>query len=376
MLRRRIAGAVTLAAVLVAPGVADAAKKKRKAQKNVTVMTRNLYLGGDITRALGATAGTSGGIDTLNAFGTANYQTWQTVQGTDFPSRAALLAGEIKRVKPDLVGLQEVAKWRTGPMELNALGVSNASTVVYDFEKSLMAELKKAKAPYTVVRRQQESDVEGPTFKSTFDDGTGMDVRLTMHDLVLKRKTARLTVRRKGSAQYKARIPVPIGPVTLEFIRGYVWADVKMKGKGGKSFRFINTHLESETNGAAETQAKELLAGPAKKGRVILVGDFNSDPKDSTTGGASDPVANNAAYNAILGGGFKDAWPNEPFTYGFSETVNDDDVDYEFNQTIDHIFSKGTKKVTRKRSFGASGPRTATGLWPSDHTGTAVTIGL
>lgn len=60
---------------------------------------------------------------------------------TDFRIRARLLAEEIKRNSPDLVGLQEVALWRSGPLELTNVGAPNATKVDDDFLQLLLNEL-------------------------------------------------------------------------------------------------------------------------------------------------------------------------------------------------------------------------------------------
>ncbi|MGB8021849.1 MAG: hypothetical protein WCF04_11525 [Candidatus Nanopelagicales bacterium] len=52
----------------------------------------------------------------------------------------------------------------------------------------------------------------------------------------------------------------------------------------GKSFRFVNTHLETEDFAAVQqAQAAEFLSGPARGGQVIAVGDFNSAADGSST---------------------------------------------------------------------------------------------
>ena len=83
----------------------------------VTVMTRNVYLGGDINRPVVAARGKSAG-EALAALGQANEQLRAIVDQTDFRVRSRLLAAEIAAARPDLVGLQEVALWRKGPLEL------------------------------------------------------------------------------------------------------------------------------------------------------------------------------------------------------------------------------------------------------------------
>ncbi len=94
--------------------------------KVVNTMTRNLYLGADLGPAIGAPS--------LEAFVAANGQILREVTANNFPLRARGLAQEILRTKPDLVGLQEVALWRTAPPSLEPVqtGVPTATTVRYD----------------------------------------------------------------------------------------------------------------------------------------------------------------------------------------------------------------------------------------------------
>ena len=82
------------------------AKKKPKAPK-LNVMSRNIYLGADLGPILQA--------PDVNSAVDAGGEIANQVDATNFPLRAQALAQEILTKNPDLVGLQEVALWRTGP---------------------------------------------------------------------------------------------------------------------------------------------------------------------------------------------------------------------------------------------------------------------
>jgi hypothetical protein len=147
-LTRRLVSALAVTAVAaVAAAVAAAPAQAAPPGKPLTVMTRNLDLGADINRPLNATAGKSGAA-ALVAFGNANDALRAVVDQTSFPVRSKLLAAEIATARPDMVGLQEVALWQQGPLELGAIGTTNATTVDYDFLATLTANLAATGAEY------------------------------------------------------------------------------------------------------------------------------------------------------------------------------------------------------------------------------------
>jgi endonuclease/exonuclease/phosphatase family metal-dependent hydrolase len=341
---------VALAVAITAPA-AHAAPTKLK------VMTRNIYLGGNIFLPLQGT--------TRPAFEQKAGELWDQVKSTNFPARSKLLAREIKKHKPDLVGLQEVALWRRGPNGVKDGAATPSTQVVYDFKKTLLAALKKAGLKYRVGDTQREADIE-----ASIDDGH--DVRLTMSDVILVKRRKGLKIRKRSSKNFKTSITVPSagGPFTSR--RGWTAVDATLDGR---RFRFLNTHLEAALAATRQAQAKELIAkgGPAtKKGRVILVGDLNSD-RDGLDNG--DPIP----YGDLIKFGYKDAWVaggGKGFSCCFNSPLIREAPPAPFDHRIDHILVKPRTKASRARVIGNDPKNRAGTLWPSDHGGAVVTLSL
>ncbi|HKX14832.1 MAG TPA: endonuclease/exonuclease/phosphatase family protein [Propionibacteriaceae bacterium] len=373
---------ICLAAVIsIAVGREYAAGEPRP----VTVMTRNIYLGADINRPIRAALDRTG-REAVLALGHANHQLREVVTRTDFATRSNLLAAEIAATRPDLIGLQEVALWRHGPMQLDQLGRPNATQIGYDFLAILLADLTNRGVTYEIVRIQQESDVEAPAFTGNPYAGTAgspQDVRLTDRDVILVRSGSGLRIEGTGGGQFRQRFEVRLGGTTFHFVRGYTWVDV---AAGSARVRFVNTHLESQSSQLARAQAEELLNGPAGDTSLstVIACDCNSNPA-SIAARTGLPLGSGAAYRLITDGyGFSDLWLQQPDrdepgnTAWLSELVNDEAPDLE--RRIDLILARsaspGQIVANRVEVTGdeLSDRDTVSKLWPSDHAGVLVEL--
>jgi endonuclease/exonuclease/phosphatase family metal-dependent hydrolase len=375
---RPIALLVAAAALLVLPAGAAQAKAKPK-KPNVRVMTRNLFLGADLGPGTRASS--------LQELVTAAGVILKQVDDNNFPTRAKGLAAEINAQQPDLVGLQEVALWRTEPCTESPLP-PHATTVRYDFLKSLLDQLNKGKRRYTTVIAQPEFDFEvwANTDGNESTSGPGCPLgseingRLTMRDVILRRVGKPMTVTNVKAEHFKNLLQVKPGGVAVNVTRGWTRADVKLKGV--PKFRFVNTHLEAFDNQPTnhvnnntdvgngqirELQAKELFAagGPAASKRTILVGDLNSDVKTEVKPG------DGLAYRALLAGGFKERSTSKPLgccLQGDLLTVNGGGKLSDFNHQVDHVMTNLPAKVKLLTS-AVTGRKPVNGFWDSDHAG-------
>jgi len=326
------------------------------------VMTRNLYLGADLTPAILA--------PTLPEFVAANGQILREVTANNFPVRAKGLAREILDAKPDLVGLQEVALWRTAPVNFEVLTKGpSATTVRYDYLAELLAELNKGPDRYEVVVVQNEFDLEAPGDEDgnpeTGPFGADINGRLTMRDVILARRGAGVDTKNPQSANFATNLVVPVAGVPVTVKRGWTATDARVRGTGW--FRFVNTHLEAFQPLIRQAQAAELVAptGPATSDLpVVLLGDLNSD--DDTVEGAD-----RLAYETLLAAGMVERSTDDPLScclkssllaVGKGGSVSD------FDHQVDHIMTRDPAVVTLKDS-DVSGIQPVNGFWNSDHAG-------
>ncbi len=372
--RALLAVALVAGAVGVVPAAAQANRGSNLSLPNV--MTRNLYLGADLNPALASLGCTPAPYCTLST----NQGIWNQVVATDFPARAKRLAKEIDDNDPYLVALQEVALWRSGPVN----GVKDATTVEYDFLASLLSELNARGTHYKAAVTQQEADIESPSGSApTFADAK--DRRLTMRDVILVRTDLPKVIvsfSNPQSANYANYISVPTGSTygPIDFKRG--WASIDIKLLGHPVARFVDTHLESAATGYRQAQAAELVGafgtGPLLNPSfpAIIAGDLNSDPSIIPTGDPASGLSDGAAFGIIADAGFVDSG-NTTNTFGHNANVNEFPSNV-FSERIDHImFRPGwfTSHLTNKVVGTDPANRTPGGLWPSDHAGLIVGIG-
>ena len=285
------------------------------------VMTRNLYLGADVNRPVLAAP------EDLPA---AIAQTRAVLERTDFRIRARLVAAEIARTAPDLIGLQEVAHWQLGETE-------------QDFLALLLDSLG---GGYVVAQEGTRAQVELVT-----DQGRA---GLRLRDVILAR--AGVAVDSGGDATYAENLALPLEDRSVTVLRGYQWVDLD-------GLRFVNTHLEAHDLTVAVAQAGQLVDSLTDAPTVVL-GDLNSDPDDPER---------SAPYDVLVAAGLSDLAAAGP-TWGFSEDLTDADASG-FDQRIDHVLGRGVAAASVSRTGVAAEDRDPeTGLWPSDHAGLVVGI--
>jgi endonuclease/exonuclease/phosphatase family metal-dependent hydrolase len=331
------------------------AESTRANPRPIKVMTRNLYLGADLTAILTAPT-----VDDLAIQATA---TFQRVEATNFPARARVLAGEIKDADPLLIGLQETSLWRRGDFGVIDGPTTPATIVVYDYLQLLLGELSALGDPYIALIVQEEGDNEVPTT-------LGFDIRLTDRDVILAKAALppdELEVVNALSANYVTNLSVPTvaGPVTIK--RGWTAIDAIVNRTG---FRFVNMHLEAFTAFHRAAQAEELLSGSATKTPlpIIIVADLNSPPGELAP----------SAYTNLYQGGFIDTWFVANGAAAGLTCCNDEDLRNPtpaFDVRIDYVLTRPALTIVGSKIVGVDRDnRTPSGLWPSDHAGMLTTL--
>ena len=337
-------------------------------KRAIHVATVNLYVGADFSPLFALNPlDPNYAVQFLNGVATIYGRILQS----NFPKRAEALAVEIVARGPDLVALQEVTLIRRqSPGDAIIHGTIPATDVELDYLTILLDALQRQGGHYAVVSQVQDIDVEVPLATSplTFDD-----VRLTDRDVILMRTDlppGHLRTSNPQGANFAAALPLPIG---VSVPRGWCSVDVQVRGR---SFRFINTHLEDQLPPPLPdlqfSQTLELLERSANSAlAVILAGDFNSDAY-----GQYGP----ATYSLLTNQGrFTDAWSVAGgralgLTWGHDPFLSDPANPFVYR--LDLILFRGggfdaTDAAVVDPVLGTSPP-----LWFSDHAGVFATLAI
>ena len=335
--------------------------------RGLTVMTRNLYLGADLFAVV------EGDPRQLPL---RVIQAWQHILMMNFPERAGSIADEIAATSPELIGLQEVPLYRIDPTGDAAFGGTNPATVVaLDYLTTLQSALAARGQCYNAVASNSLTDVELPAIVSA-SPLRFIDIRYTDRDVILARCDVPTSDAQSGV--YTAKVVFTVGPTSIPAPRG--WTST-LATVGGVTFRFANTHLETDGSPAIQVaQANELLGVLSVESKpVVLVCDCNSAADGSQT----------ATYGLLTGsGGFADAWseahPRDP---GYTSSLPDGFfTDPLLRTRIDLVLARyGFHASPNAGIVGGvhadvvgetSAERTASGLWPSDHAGVVATLNM
>jgi endonuclease/exonuclease/phosphatase family metal-dependent hydrolase len=353
-LSRAIVALLAAVGLVVVPGVGAAAAST----PTVKLMTRNMYIGADLTPVVQATS--------LPQFLTATAQTFMKVQASDPRERIKAIAREIADADPMIIGLQEVELIETDTdPPTNDGPATPANTTVFDFLQMLLGDLASQGTPYKLVTSATNVTAEVPT-------ALGFDVKATDRDVILAKANLpsdELSWANQHSASFTTNLTLPTVAGPLTFTRGYNVADFTANKR---AFRLVNTHLEAFSNAIRSVQAAELLTGVlgSATDKQVLVGDINSDPRETGTN----------PYDLFAAAGFVDSWTQaNPSSAGlsccFGELLNDPDASV-FDSRIDVVLTRNADDAARRARIYGTDPdnRTPSGLWPSDHAGVASTI--
>ncbi len=342
--------------------------------QNITLMTRNLYLGADLGPIIAA--------QTQQEFLLAAQAALAQAAANNFPERAQALAAEIVAKNPQLVSLQEVYNFtingQTGPPPFR------------DYLVDLLAALAEQGANYKIAAVVKNLEINFPLDVNQVLGVTDRDVILARGDVTTS-VVPFATVCAKPSMdgcnyQVVATVPTPFGSsIALE--RGFVAVDALL---GGTVVRFVDSHLEQPGRELfpanpdfasifQAAQANELITilaqFPNPQGaKIVLSSDINSTALDQIIDLGFPYGKIYPPYMQFVFAGYIDAWTLRPGdSPGFTccQAVNLLNLESILSDRRDVTFSRempyGMVKVNLTGNEETD--KTPSGLWPSDHAG-------
>jgi endonuclease/exonuclease/phosphatase family metal-dependent hydrolase len=373
------------------------------------VMSKNLYIGANIL-----------GVNEPRPCGALQsvHELFEDIKASKPRERMDAIADEIMQRQPHVVGLQEVylismqvpsnsfvfdpnipgftfANFVPDPYDGSITFIPDAEDVVFNYLDLLLDALAARGLQYDVVEDAiaEESDFEFPSWNLVPDPELGCvpadgalptDVRAEDRDVILVRSD--IATANGTAAQYSELLPftIPTGTgspdVKINSVRGYGATDLTYQGR---TYRFVNTHLEvddqsdpnSIINYIQATQAQELIDDLYWEDLpLVVVGDFNSSP---------DPLDVTISYEAMVNAGYTDIWTQFGGRSGYTCCQADDLMNFEsaLSKRIDLIFVRPSAYSEFLPSPAwvtgdQQSDKTAFGLWNSDHAGVAAKLAI
>ena len=375
----------------------------------ITVMSRNLYLGADVGVAL----------DLIPDLPAAAQFMWDQVKKTDFTKRANKLAAEAALDRPALIGVQEATIWYCKK------NLWSEKVAVFDFLEQFVEATKSTGVPYSIATFAGEkafnpgysiaaipylTKVEDPDLFPSLFGSKSAACGFTIGDAILVRDDLKGNIKMVGNTEYEATYSIV--PTLMTIYRGYTWIDFQ---SNDSIVRVISTHLESiwDENKVPNSalQAAQLIEDlKGTKMPLIVMGDFNADPRDPRPVGELNPglqpvtsetcptsgFTSCNAYKRMIEAGFINSSPDadDPkyFTWGASALLNGADEkrvgaakefgnQYGFTDRLDYIFTKNVYATISSKIIGNIYPDGSSNwdcgkekCFASDHAGIVATI--
>ncbi|MFM2033348.1 MAG: hypothetical protein RLZZ297_2113 [Chloroflexota bacterium] len=255
------------------------------ADPQLTVMSRNLYLGADVYAA----------AQRLPDVAAMAQFLWTQQQSTAFAERADALAAEITAARPDVIGLQEAAQWYCRP------AYSLSTDVVIDYTALLLEALASRGVHYQIARATGAPAAQHIGFSvppvpwvtmvsdpARFATRYGSDraaCGFSVADVILVRADAADAVVRSGVSDYV--YDYTLVPGMFDMNRGYAWIDLRV---GSQHIRIVSTHVEAFYYAGLQPysirQVDQLIRDfRSTTGALVVLGDFNNDPRDPVPSG-------------------------------------------------------------------------------------------
>lgn len=347
-----------LTAAAAALLLAVAPEGRADGPKPVKVMTWNLFYGFDDGPVVAAAMSNDPAL-----LAQAATEAWRQVHATDFHRRVRDVALRVRLEAPDLVGVQEAARY----VQIDSAG--NAVEAI-DHLDILVEALRELGMAYEVV---SSVDVTAVNLPLAFDADLNPTMVVSLQDrnaILVRADHARVAVSnpQQGTYQYV------LGPPDFPFTLAQGWASVDVEASG-RRFRFVTTRLEDASadpealTPLQQAQALELVNIHLSAGLpVVFSGDFNTD------GFRKWPTYKLLVNQLHL----TDAWKVENhgapgLTWGQSPDLLNPVP--RFTQRLDLVLFSGPFDVRDARVIGATPlDRIPAGMWPSDHAGVVVTL--